>query len=228
VAGERSQQSIKAVGWLVSLDRETAETLRAGAAYPSEADPRVRIAALGPVQPGAIAPLVQPALDRVIVPNPGTLERPVALRLRCDPVATPAARCMVDGRVPTPGVQLRVAGPVEPLVFLTEGVLPESDAQPADVTVRFAGGPELALIARGDRDALLDERAAMVTAIERRETSGARTARLRLGVDRAADGWRYRNRPIKPGDGFWLSTASYVASGTVVAVVVPAVPPAGR
>jgi hypothetical protein len=43
-------------------------------------------------------------------------------------------------------------------------------------------------------------------------------ATLRLGADAIQDGWRYRGRGIRPGETFTLSTARYVATGSILSV----------
>jgi len=44
---------------------------------------------------------------------------------------------------------------------------------------------------------------------------------LRLGVDAAGDGWRYRGRTIKAGAPFTLTTERYVVAGTVLEINPP-------
>ncbi len=104
------------------------------------------------------------------------------------------------------------------MTFIVDELLPAAPAQPLDVTVRLSGGPELALIKVGDRDALLDDRAAVVTTVGARQGSGLDVT-LRVGADRARDGWRYRGRLMKAGAPFSMSTEQYIASGTIVSAV---------
>ena len=73
----------------------------------------------------------------------------------------------------------------------------------------------------GDRDALLDERAAVVTEIGRRQGSSDETlvdVTLRLGADAALTGWHYRGHDLKPGQSFVLTTSGYIVTGTVLSV----------
>ena len=63
VEGRQIHDEIKVVGRLIDLDRATADGLQPGAAFPSTGEARVRIAALGPVQPGRYPLLVQPGMD---------------------------------------------------------------------------------------------------------------------------------------------------------------------
>jgi len=213
---------IKAVGRLVDLDRASADGLTEGAVFPSGADARVRIAALGPVAPGRFPLMVQPAADparqRLDVLRAGTFERAAALMLTCDPGDAASSACTFGGVFPSPGATLQFSAPGRILAFVVDEVLPPTEAQPLDVTVRFAGGPELSMVAISDRDVLLDDRAPVVTAVGARGGPSTLDAHVRLGADLAHDGWRYRNAPLKPGTPFVLTTAKYVAAGVVVLV----------
>jgi len=221
VPSEEKRDHIKAVGRLLDLDRATADGLQTGAVFPSPADVRVRIATLGPVVPGRYPLMVQPGADaqrqRLDVARDGTFERAASLILACDPGDAAANGCTFGSVFPSPNAQLQFAGAGRFVTFLVEEVLPPTDAQPLDVVVRFAGGPELSLVAAGDRDTLLDDRAAVVSSIGGRSAAGV-DAHLRVGGDRAHDGWRYRNRPLKPGAPFVLTTGRYIATGVVVSL----------
>jgi hypothetical protein len=201
--------SIRAAGWLINLDKGTADGFKAGQTWPAAA-PAVKILALAEVQPahGRVS-LGEKASD---LPVEGLFEREAVLALRCD-ATTEASSCAVGGR------PLVSAGP---LVVALEGgvmfeiaeVLPDAAPLRARAHVRFRDPP--AAIKAGDRDGLLDERAASVTAVERRGSDVVAT--IDLGVDDARDGWRYRGRPVKPGAPFELATRGYIASGSVVDV----------
>lgn len=221
IPGSQSRPQIKAIGRLVDLDRQTADGLRPGATFPSELDPRVRITALGPVNPGRYSLLVQPGKDpqveRLEVPRDGTFERAAALVLGCDPIEPPDSGCTIGGAYPAANALLRVPGAGDLMAFVVDELLPASGSEAADVTVRVIGGPETALIQVGDRDALLDDRAAVVLALGARSAGGA-DVRLRVGVDRAHDGFRYRGRIVKPGAPFSLTTDRYVVTGTIVSM----------
>jgi hypothetical protein len=81
----------------------------------------------------------------------------------------------------------------------------------------------LDLIRSGDRDDCLDERAAIVSAVERRRSdngAAGRDATVTLGADDSRDGWRYRGRSVSPGATFTLTTDRYVASGSVIALTI--------
>jgi Domain of unknown function (DUF4330) len=216
--GIPNHDQIKAVGRLVDLNRATADALQSGAMFPSNSDARVRIAALGPVEPGRRPLLVQPGTERLDVPREGAFERSATLVLTCDPTNQPDTTCMVGGLYPSVNTALRVPGATDAMTFVVDELLPAAPAQPLDATVRLTGGPELAMVAVGDRDGLLDDRAAVVTAIRSRQGSSV-DVQLRLGVDRARDGWRYRGRVVKAGAPFTLTTERYTAAGTVVSAV---------
>jgi len=219
ILGTPNRDRIKIVGRLVDLKRDTADGLQANATLPSASDARVRVSALGPVEAGRRPLLVQPGADpqhqRLDVPGDGLFERNATLVLACDPTDQPDTTCTIGGVFPTPNTQLRVAGAADPMAFIVDELLPAAPGQPLDVIVRMSGGPELALIKVGDRDSLLDDRAAVVTALGARQAS-VLDVTLRLGADRARDGWRYRGRLVKAGAPYSLTTEQYIASGTVV------------
>ena len=219
IPATQNHDQIKAVGRLVDLDKAAADGLRAGAAFPSGSEARVRVDALGSVEPGRRPLLVQPGRDagheRLDVPRAGTFERNATLVLACDPTDQQHTTCTIGGAYPAPGSQLRVAGASDQMTFIVDELLPAAPAEPMDLTVRLSGGPELVLIKVGDRDSLLDDRAAVVTSIGSRSGTTL-DVRMRIGADRARDGWRYRGRLVKTGASFSLTTEQYIANGTVV------------
>jgi hypothetical protein len=81
------------------------------------------------------------------------------------------------------------------------------------VRVRFEGPREVtALIKAGDHDLSPDARRAVVTDIAADATT------LRLGVNGVDGGWEYFGVELKPGAPFTLTTAGYIAKGTVLSV----------
>ena len=209
-----SRERIKVVGRLVDLDRATAESLKVGDTIRDASGADVRVAALGELQSGR-APLV-PAVE---VAKANTFSRSASLVIGCD--ADPAGGpCSIHGVTPAVQTLLPVPGTTPPLTIFVDDLLPAAEARPADVTVRVTGGSELALVRAGDRDDLLDSRAAVVTSLEPSAAASGRALdlHLRLGVDAAHDGWRYRGRVVKPGAPFVLTTDRYVVTGTVVSV----------
>jgi hypothetical protein len=212
--GIPNHDQIKAVGRLVDLNRATADALQSGAMFPSNSDARVRIAALGAVEPGR-RPLLSAGDRAARCAARGRLERSATLVLLIDE----SAGHDLHGRGLYPSVTRRFsAGATDAMTFVVDELLPAAPAQPLDATVRLTGGPELAMIAVGDRDGLLDDRATVVTAIRSRQGSSV-DVQLRLGVDRGRDGWRYRGRVVKAGAPFTLTTERYTAGGTVVSAV---------
>jgi hypothetical protein len=199
--------SIRAVGWLTNLDRGTADGLKAGQTWPAPT-PVVEILAVGRVQP-AHGRVSLGARDSDL-PVEGLFEREAALALGCD-ATTEASSCAIGGRtLVSPGPV--VVGLEGGYVFEIAEVLPNVKPQRARAHVRFSDGATT--MRAGDRDGLLDERAASITAIERRGSDAVAT--IELGVDDARDGWRYRGRPVKPGAPFELATSAYIATGSVV------------
>ena len=215
VAARETHDQITAVGRVLDLDRATAERLTVGAKFPASGEPAVRVAALGPVQPGRY-PLITGAGERVDVPRAGTYERAASLVLACDRGQSNA--CAVAGITLAPNGVIRLPGSDDPLTFVIDELLPGAAAEPLDIVVQFTGGPEVGMIAAGDRDQIVDDRAAVVTAAGLRQPSGALAVHLRIGADRAHDGWRYRGRSVKVGAPFQLTTDRYVANGTVASM----------
>lgn len=200
---------VRAVGYLTPLPAAHAEAFRPGDHYPP-VDPRVHVLALGPVRPAMTRVMVG---DRVAdTPLDGHVERSAVLRLRCDQGDEP---CVVGGYVisgerPT----AYLPAPEGVVRFVVDEVLPDAPPRQAHVTLRLAGGPELNAIAVGDRDALLDERAAVVTAIAP-AGPGAVRLQLTLGVDASREGWRYRGALVRPGAALTLRFPRVEAQGTV-------------
>ena len=103
-----------------------------------------------------------------------------------------------------------------------EEILPTTEPQKGRLQVRFTG-PQAAAMKAGDRDMLLDSRAAVLTATMGRDSNGA-TVTLELGVDKSRDGWRYRGQLLRPGAPFRITTDRYEAAGLVVSVDVADAP----
>jgi len=201
---------LRLVGTLVSLDRATADALRAGAAYPAPGPAATVLVRLGDIQPGRQQLSVGDSEIQVDVA--GSWAREAVVSVPCD-TDTTVANCAVGGRalasVPPPTVL--IPGPV-PLNFAVREVLPDTAPQTATVRVKFDASRDIiGRMKAGDRDSLLDERSAVVV------TPGL-DATLRLGADAASDGWRYRGRELKPGVTFTLTTSGYIATGTIVDV----------
>ena len=205
---------VRAVGWLVNLDADLVKTLRVGLSFP-ESEPAFEILALGPPRPArSSVKLAGSTIDRRV---DGLEEREAVLTVRCDP--TLDNPCTMGERPENlhPPVMVSLPGPTRAFHFAIVELLPPTPPQRATVQVRLpAGAPVTVRV--GDRDDLLDERVAVVTAIGR--SAGATTMTLDLGLDDSREGWRYRNQKIKPGAPFVLATENYEAWGTIEAVTV--------
>jgi hypothetical protein len=87
--------------------------------------------------------------------------------------------------------------------------------------VRLTGGTELRLVSVGDRDALLDERAAIVTTVTAQRGNAPvawADVRISLGLDESREGWRYRGELVHPGSALSLHLPKALVRGTVQAV----------
>lgn len=208
--------SIRGVGRFITMDPAAAQRLVAGFKFPESA-PQFEVLALGPAQPArSTTRFGQSQFDSLAQ---GLIEREAALRIRCDSAITDNP-CAIGSRLASqPGVPvtLTFSQPSSVYQFLVQEALPDRDVQRARLQVRLAGGPHLASLKVGDRDAFLDERAAVVTAIGSRGADAV-TVTLDLGLDDAREGWRYRNQRVKPGATFTLATERYEATGRIDSV----------
>jgi hypothetical protein len=195
---------IAAVGTLIHLDRATADALKPGPLAPG-----------GP--PDAVVKVGVPRAEAA-----GSWQRDAEIVLQCDPDPNQEG-CTVGGVMvaarPLPSV--KVVGPSgSQLTFVLTDVFPALAPTPMTADVRFASAAEvLNLIHSGDRDALLDDRAATVVAINRRRDGASASeadVTLSLGVDQSPEGWRYRGLVLKAGAPFTLATARYQLEGTVL------------
>jgi hypothetical protein len=221
---------IRAVGTLLDMDRQTAESLSIGASYPNAENALAEIAALGPIQPAHHRMLDPMSGGSIDVPVAGLWERGVVVLLRCDSESG-EGDCAVSGTSLTTGPRAAAGAPEaitytraltlpwhQPLRMMADEILPATAPQPVSTRVRLTGAADLlALVAVGDRDAFLDERSARVTATGPRQ-GDALIVTLRLGADRSREGWRYRGRLLMPGALFLFATERYVVSGSVIAV----------
>jgi hypothetical protein len=224
---------VRAIGMLVDMDRATGESLRVGARYPDAGPALAEIAALGLLEPGHHRMLDPKSGGYTDVPVPDRWERGAILLLRCDPDSG-EGDCAVSGTSLTAGPRVTIGAPeaitytraltipwAAPLRMMVDEILPVAAPQAVSARVRLTGPADLlALIAVRDRDAFLDERAAIVTATGARQ-GDAMTVTLQLGADRSRDGWRYRGRLLVPGAPFSFATQRYLANGSVLAVTVP-------
>jgi hypothetical protein len=207
---------LRAAGRLIDLDAALLKELQVGFEWPAAA-PAFKILALGPPERGLSR--VNLAGTIADVRRDGLSEREAVLTLRCDP-SFDDSPCTVGAALGvTSPVRLSLPGPTRYFGFAVSEIYPEGPPRKARLQIRL--DPEsAAAIHMGDRDDLLDERAAVVTA-----TAGTRVT-LDAGVDDSREGWRYRSRLVKPGAPFRFSTKQYEVSGRVetVSLLEPAEP----
>jgi len=214
---------IRVTGTLFDLDESTAGALRPGPLTPGATASQADIVQLGNVRPGRHRLTTGQGSADVTVA--GRFERPVVMVVQCD-LDPQSEGCAVGGTpLATPSPVIRLVGPASIALSLAiDELLPVEPPRRAVARIRFAGADEmLDLIRSGDRDDCLDERAAIVSAVERRRSdNGApvRDATVTLGADDSRDGWRYRGRIVSPGATFTLTTDRYVASGSVIALTI--------
>ena len=194
---------VRAVGRIVGGDTNV---VKPGYASAKDVRGAFEVAAIGSPQP---------SMTRVVlgdggidVPTGGT-ELPAVLLIHCDEASS---SCSIGGvslaNRPPVGVSLPGG-----FGFVIDEIFPTAPPTAAQVEVAF-GSPQAGLIKPGDRDALIDTRAAVVKSV-----AGARVT-LALGADRSRDGWSYRGQRLRPGAPFKLITKGYEAEGSVVNVSV--------
>lgn len=215
--------TVRVVGTLMQLDESTAKSLRAGQRFEVGGAIAAELLELGGVEPDR-RHITMPG-GHVETPVAGAWQRSVALRIHCQPDPN-ASVCRVGATTlgdPSQAV-LSVPGATPPLRVLVSDVLPDAAPRMAAARVRVTGQRELAGVIRpGDRDirgGALDDRAASVTAVQRDASPDVFEIVLRLGLDRASDGWRYKTQSVQPGTPFALVTDRYALSGSVVSVAI--------
>lgn len=220
---------LRATGTLIDLDKTMADALKVGDTFPPTGDAQSEIIALGAIAPGRRR--LAPGQSTLELAADGRWERPAEVTLRCD-LDPNDEDCAVGGTpiVATPAPIVRLVGPDGSVVsFALNELLPAATPRAANARIQFTGtGELLALLRSGDRDATLDERAASLTSVALRRSTGndvAANAVVRLGLDESRDGWRYRGRSMKPGAVFTLTTDRYEATGVVVSVTIDSQPP---
>jgi hypothetical protein len=209
--------AVRLAGRFIDLEPASADALTV---TPEEAraGANLVVIALGPTEQGRERISVGERLVDVAVRD--RAEREAVVDVYCDPRRDVDA-CTVGGvRLSSPApvvVPLVIANQV--LRFAVSDVLPRAAPSPVTLRVRFAGGAELDHIAAGDRDRLLDERAATVQSVVRRNNITEVT--FRLGADPSREGWRYRGQLLAPGAPFHLTTMTYALAGTIESMAPP-------
>jgi hypothetical protein len=201
--------SVLGVGWFTDLSQEQAQALRVGFKFP-EAEPVFEVTALGAMQPARYPLFV--AGQRVELARTGQFEREAVVRFRCDPGKDDNPCGMEDPPDrPKTRATLTLPGPSSFLRFALTGILPTE--RPRRARVQFRVPSAMAnLIKVGDRDDLLDERAAVVVA-----TSGD-TVTLELGLDETRSGWTYRGQSARPGSALTIGNDRYSVTGAIISV----------
>ena len=244
---------VRITGVLVGLDEARAHQIVRGERFPSSGSAVSEILALGSPRPDER--WIKTADSNIAVPEGTSVQVPVVLRTECQLVDR--IECRIAGSSIAAGSIVPLPGTNGELRLLVDTVRPDADPQAGEVIVRVVTTPELAgLIKVGDRDDAtgVDAGQATIAAIlNRQAVAGERATRLsdtspelmveskipdrfvslelmmRIGLDRAGGGWRYKGQPIKVGAPLLFSTGLYAVRGSIQSVTVkPAVPGAGQ
>ena len=212
--------AVRVIGAVIQLDEPTAKGLRAGQRFEVNGHPAAEFIQLGDIEPDQHR--IKVRTDHVEVPVAGSWQRPVIMRMHCEPDPDATVCRIGTTTLGDPSLSvLSVPGAATPLRVRVDEVLPDTPPRTAVARVRVAGQRDLAdLVRPGDRDirgGALDERSASVVAV--RKESDVLEVVLRLGVDRTSDGWRYKTESLQPGSRLALVTDRYAVSGSVVSVV---------
>lgn len=208
-----SNRLVRAAGWLTNMERAVADSLQVGTKFPP-APPTHEIVALGPVQPARSR--IRFGKANADYPIANRVERQAVVLLRCDPTGeefrTGQEPCTVGGQsvLGDPPVTVALPGATATIGFSIDELFPVAPPRPARITVRVNTGATG--VSTGDRDALLDERAATVAA------KAGDVVTLDVGLDESREGWRYRGALVRVGSGFSWSNERYEASGTVLSM----------
>lgn len=212
----------RVVGALIQLDRATADGLTRGQRFSVNGDLVAELLALGAVEPDR-HPIKVPS-GTIEAPVAGSWSRSVVMRVVCEP--DPNESLCRAGNATLGDTALKVMdvpGAPRQLRVLIADIVPDEPSHPATARVRVQGDRAvLDRIRAGDREARgepVDDRAASVTAVERRG-AGEVDLVLRLGLDRARDGWHYKTPLVNPGAPFSFVTDRYAVSGQVVSLAI--------
>jgi hypothetical protein len=212
---------VRVIGAFTLLDPASAKRLQVGQTFQLEGRPPAEIIALGEVMPDRRA--LKSAAGTVETASPESWGRDAILRMQCDPHPD-VANCHISGTtIPQAApVVIVVPGSAPPHRLRVQAVVPDQTPTPARLRMRVDGNSQLVKnIRAGDRDVrtpAIDDRAAVVESV--REAGEAAEMVLRLGLDRASDGWRYHAHSIVPGGPFILITDRYGIRGTVIDITV--------
>jgi hypothetical protein len=207
VAIKHSQGTpVRAVGRLVGLTPEQVKTLQPGYKAGDVIRGGFEVISVGPARP--THDRVRLGQGGVDVPS-GSEERPAVLVIRCD---GNGVDCSVGG------ISLSQPAPVpvtldNGISFVIDELLPATEPTRMRAQVKFTG-PQVALMQVGDRDALIDPRAATIVSIGSRDANTV-TATLDLGADVSRTGWSYRGQSLRPGSTVRIITDDYEAEGVI-------------
>jgi hypothetical protein len=198
--------AVHTVGRFIALTPQQAQTLKPGYKSGDVIRGGFEVVAIGAPRPAHDQ--IRFGASGMDIPSAAS-EWPAVLLVRCDGVGN---ACSVGGvsLVNGPPVSVGLDGGVR---FEIDELLPTTPPVRALLQVRFTG-PQVALVQVGDRDTLLDSRAAVVTAIGARDANSA-TATLELGVDSSSGGWSYRGQLVRPGSKIRIVTDRYEAEGII-------------
>jgi hypothetical protein len=204
---------VRLVGWLIAMDKALSDALKAGATIrPTDAAASFEVVAVGPERAGRSRLRLGDATAEGAAN--GTIDREAVLIARCDSPPLYDV-CSINGQVISGSGPIAIALPGAYRFELHE-VLPMAAPVPATIVARFTGAAA-SLVQAGDRELLLDQRGARVTAVNSRDGNAA-TVTLALGLDESRDGWRYRGRLVRPGGTLAFATSRYETSGQVLSL----------
>jgi hypothetical protein len=208
-----SNRIVRAAGWLTNMDREAAGSLQVGSKLPPEA-PAHEVVALGPIQPARSR--IRFGTAKADYPIANRVERQAVVLLRCDPTGeelrTGQEACTVGGQpvLGEPPVTVALPGAAATVGFSIDELFPISAPRRARITVRVDRGGSG--VSAGDRDSLIDERAATVA------SRSGDVITLDAGLDESREGWRYRGALVRIGSPFSWANERYEARGTVLSM----------
>lgn len=208
-----SNRVVRAAGWLTNMDPAVAESVQVGTKFPPS-PPTHEVVAIGPAQAARSRIRFGKAASDYPIAN--RVERPAVVLLRCDPTGeefrTGQEPCTVGGQsvFGEPPVTVALPGATATIGFSIDELFPIAEPRRARITVRVNSGG--GGVNAGDRDTLLDERAATVV------SKSGDVVTLDAGLDDSREGWRYRGALVRIGSGFSWATKNYEATGTVLSI----------
>jgi hypothetical protein len=224
---------------------DVAKLLKVGLTFPPTGVAAAEIVSLGPKRP--VEMRMRAGEVMLNLPLVGQFELPATLKIKCFPQNKPdgTMHCAMSGpqfaATIAPDSFLTLAGPAGWINFQIDEVHLASAPATVEARVRLVATPEIAArIKPGDMDTSAKARAtghaALIVslgaprAVSAAEAGpnppiggGARVidAVVRVPIERAATGWRYKDRPLRAGEPFSFETAHYAVTGEVSDVTLP-------